>query len=136
MRDAIGTAPDDRAHEGRTSDVVFDALEAEHDVFDDAVPIRNEQRLHGGAVIEHAQLERSAGERGQPDVAIAELTEGIPRDFHGRRLAEVAQYHWPKTGERFWPLTSNSTFFIETLPLVLSSISLPTSRRETHRSLE
>ena len=51
-----------------------------------------------------------------------------------RRANRRHGHHCPKTGERFSPLISKVMFLIVAVPLVSSSISVPTSNRVTHMS--
>jgi hypothetical protein len=55
---------------------------------------------------------------------------------HALRQFERLRYGVPITCERSSPLISNFAPFMLTVPLVRSSISLPTSIRVTHRSGE
>ena len=73
----------------------------------------------------------------------ATLDAGVvltPRKYRKQSFTPAAfarhVYGVPMTWERFIPFTSKITLFIDTVPLVLSSISLPTSTRLTQRSRE
>ena len=61
---------------------------------------------------------------------------GVCWSADGLERGWPSNYGLATTCERFCPFTSKVMPFIVTVPLVLSSISLPTSSRVTHSSVE